>query len=85
MFLRGAEPEKVEDDIIYLKFYFRFHKEMVEVPKNRGVIEEILEKELARPVRIKGLMGERAKEKEEKPTKEAKDELDPAEIFGKIE
>ena len=86
MFLRGAEPEKVEDDIVYLKFYYRFHKEMAEVPKNRGVIEEILERELARPVRIKGLMGERtAKEKEEKPTKEAKNELDPAEIFGKLE
>ncbi len=87
IFLRGAVPDRVEEDVVYLKFYYRFHKERVEDPRNRKIIEEILEKEVDSPVRIKGIMGEKpsGKTKQEKELEEVKGEEDPAGIFGKLD
>lgn len=88
VFLRAAEPEKVEEDTLFLKFYYRFHKERVEDQKNRKIIESVLEKELAQPVRMKGILGERPSHKKKsvpKPDGIKKEVPDAATIFGQID
>ena len=88
VFLRAAEPENIEEDTLFLKFYYRFHKERVEEPKNRKILEAIIEKEVAQPVRIKGIMGERPlSKKSETPKLKSvkKEEPDAATIFGQID
>ncbi|MEX0616956.1 MAG: DNA polymerase III subunit gamma/tau [Candidatus Woykebacteria bacterium] len=87
IFLKKAKVDKVEEDTLFIKFYYRFHKDMVEEPRNREIVEEALEKEVAASVKIKGIMGERPVElvKESEIVKESKSDDDPVEIFGKIE
>lgn len=88
VFLRGAEPDKIEEDTLFLKFYYRFHKERVEEPKNRKILEGVLEKEVAQPVRIKGIMGEKPASKRKQdyiPKDIKKEEPDAATIFGQLD
>ena len=86
VFLRAAEPEAIEDDTLLLKFYYRFHKEMVEEPKNRSIVEDIIGEEVAQPVRIKGIMGGKpTSKKESKSENIKKEEPDAATIFGHID
>ena len=88
VFLRASEPDKVEEDILFLKFYYRFHKERVEDQKNRKILENIIKKEISQPVRIKGVLGERPESKKKReiiPETIKKEESDAATIFGQLE
>jgi DNA polymerase-3 subunit gamma/tau len=85
VFLRSTKPESVEDDTISLKFYYRFHKDRVEDPKNRKILEEIIEKEVYKPVKIKGIMEEKSGSKAGKLEQKQADQNDPVQIFGKID
>lgn len=85
-FLRGAQPQSIEEGKLILKFYYRFHKDRVEDPKNRGIIEQVLEKELGSPIKVKGILGAKPKSKvNTQLVEQVKNEADPAEIFGKID
>jgi len=88
-FLRGAKPVDIDEDLLAIEFPYRFHKEKVEERKYREVVEEVLEKFTGLPLRIKGVVGERPAEpkKEKEPGKEPdkKEDIDPAEVFGKLD
>jgi len=85
IFLRAAIPDRVEEDTLFLKFSYRFHKDMVEEPKYRSILEAILEKQLQTSVKIKSVLVERPKKVEQEPKLETRDEVDPAGIFGKLD
>ena len=86
VFLRSSEPEAIEDDSLLLKFYYRFHKERVEDPKNRKIVEGVVEKEVAQPVKIKGIMGKKPESKKLSRSENIKkEESDPATIFGHMD
>jgi len=84
MFMKAAIPESFEDETLNLKFYYQFHKDRVEDNKNRTMIESVIEREVASPVKIRGIMGgkppEKAKPKE--LVQESQKNEDPSQIFG---
>ncbi|MBI5957039.1 MAG: DNA polymerase III subunit gamma/tau [Chloroflexi bacterium] len=50
--LKACEPVGVEDGVVVLGFYWQFHKERIEDPKNKAIVERALSKLLGRPSRI---------------------------------
>lgn len=83
VFLRNAKPTEIDDGLLVLEVYFQFHKDLVEEPKNSGLIASVVEETLGKPVRIIGKVGSRP----EKPAKtkiELAEEVDPSELFGKL-
>lgn len=89
-FLRGAKPIDIDEDLLTIEFVYRFHKEKVEERKYREVVEEVLKKFTGSPLRIKGVVGERPAppaggKKEEPAGSPAKEDIDPAEVFGKLD
>lgn len=83
IFLRGAIPTEIEDDLITLEVGYRFHKDRLEEPKNNEIIATVLSEVLGRPVRIKGKVGERVVREKKEPEAPI-EEVDPVEIFGKL-
>jgi len=56
-FLRSAcEPLALEDDTLVLGFYYSFHKEKIEDPKYRHLVERKLEEVFGRPYKIKCIL-----------------------------
>jgi len=52
--LRSAcEPIALEDETLVLGFYYSFHKEKIEDPKYRYLVERKLEEVFGRPYKIK--------------------------------
>lgn len=88
MFLRQAKPVDLDEDQLTLEFAYRFHKEKAEERKYREVIETALKEFTGSPLRIKGIVSPKAPEPEKrtrpKPA-EAKEEVDPASIFGTLD
>lgn len=58
-FLRGCEASDVASKNVTLKFFYKFHKDMVDQSKNKKLVEEELTKILGREVRLKTVLGER--------------------------
>ncbi len=86
LFLRSAKPLEVEEDLVILEFGYSFHKEKAEEKKYKDMLEDVLEKVVGVNLRIKGVIGERPLELEEKqPPMTNKEEVDPVEVFGKLE
>lgn len=83
IFLRSAKPKQLESGVLLIEFGYRFHKDRFEEPKNRAILEAILEEVLGEPVRIKNIVGQPPS----KPIKveETKEEVDPVEVFGKLD
>lgn len=50
--LRAAKPIKFDGKVLTLGVYYNFHKERLEDSKNRGILESVVEKILACPVRV---------------------------------
>ncbi len=50
--LNVAAPLNLEGDTLVLAVAYEFHRERIELPKNRAVIEEVLEEVLRQPVSI---------------------------------
>jgi DNA polymerase-3 subunit gamma/tau len=56
-FLRSAcEPLALEDDTLILGFYYSFHKEKIEDPKYRHLVERKLKEVFGRPYKIKCIL-----------------------------
>lgn len=83
VFLRNAQPSEVDEGLLTLEVFYQFHKDLVEEPKNSGLIAAAIEETLGKPVRIKGKVGIRPEKPVEK-TAEVIEEADPTEIFGKL-
>ncbi len=82
IFLRGASPKEVDEGVLTIEFGYRFHKDRFEEPKNRQLLEGILAELLGETVRIKGIVGS---PKPRVKNEEVQEEIDPVEVFGKIE
>jgi DNA polymerase-3 subunit gamma/tau len=62
-FLRSAcEPVAVDDDTLVLGFYYAFHKEKIEDPKYRHLVERKLKEVFSQPSKIRCTLVERKKE-----------------------
>jgi DNA polymerase-3 subunit gamma/tau len=62
-FLKACAPRAVLDDTVVLGFYYPFHKESVENPKNKIVVEDVLSKVLGQRLRIRCALAPRAQAK----------------------
>lgn len=62
-FLRGCEPYEVSGKIVTLRFFYKFHKDMVDQPKNRELVERELGKIVGKELRIKTVLGEKSQAK----------------------
>lgn len=62
-FLRGCEPYEVSGKIVTLRFFYKFHKDMVDQPKNRELVEREMAKIVGREFRIKTILGEKSQAK----------------------
>jgi hypothetical protein len=83
VFLRNARPLEISDGLLTLEVYYQFHKDLVEEPKNSELIAATIENLLGRPVRIIGKVGVRDSKKDTAKV-ETSQEIDPSEIFGKL-
>jgi DNA polymerase-3 subunit gamma/tau len=63
-FLRSAcEPVAIEDDTLVLGFYFSFHKEKIENPKYRHMVEKKLGERFGTPNKISCILREKTKQR----------------------
>jgi DNA polymerase-3 subunit gamma/tau len=62
-FLRSAcEPVALEDDTLVLGFYYPFHKEKIEDPKYRHLVESKLEEVFGKPYKIQCILVDHKRE-----------------------
>jgi len=87
LFLKDAKPIELDEDLLTIEFGYRFHKEKVGERKYREVVEKALEGFTGTPLRIKGVVSEQppAEKKKETISSKSEEEIDPAQIFGKLE
>jgi DNA polymerase-3 subunit gamma/tau len=88
LFLKDAKPVDLDEDLLTVEFVYRFHKEKIEERKYRELVEEALAKVAGRSLRIKGVVGAKPPEKKPETPKlklEEKGDVDPVEIFSKLE
>jgi DNA polymerase III gamma/tau subunit len=87
LFLKDAKPIELDEDLLTIEFGYRFHKEKVGERKYREVVEKALEGFTGTPLRIKGVVSEKptAEKKKETIGSKSEEEIDPAQIFGKLE
>jgi DNA polymerase-3 subunit gamma/tau len=63
-FLRSAcEPIDIEDDTLVLEFYYPFHKEKIENPKYRRMVEKKLSETFGTPNKISCVLKEKSKKR----------------------
>ncbi len=63
-FLRSAcEPVAVEDDTLVLAFYYSFHKEKIEDPKYRHLVEKKLSEKFGSPNKVRCVLRPKAKQR----------------------
>ncbi len=58
-FLKAARPAKVDDSGLVIEVFYKFHKEKLEQPKNKQIIEAALEKIFGKSLNIRCCLGER--------------------------
>jgi DNA polymerase III subunit gamma/tau len=52
-FLKECHPIEADEEAVVLGFKYPFHKDSVDNPKNRALVEEAFSKVLARPIRVR--------------------------------
>jgi DNA polymerase III subunit gamma/tau len=57
--LRATQPSEILGDSIILEVYYKFHKERLESPKNKRIVETVLEKVFAVPLKVKCVLSEK--------------------------
>lgn len=57
--LRATRPIKVSDSMLTIEVFYQFHKEQLEMDKCRRVVEEVAEKVLGTPVKLKCVLGKK--------------------------
>ena len=84
-FLKEARPIDLEDGLLTIEFAFPFHKQKAEERKYRETVESALEKITSLPLRFKGIITKTPKEIKRVEPKEQREEVDPVEVFGKLD
>jgi hypothetical protein len=54
--LKDCKPVAVDDDVVTLGFFYAFHRERVEEPKNKHLITAMLKRVLGKPLRLRCVM-----------------------------
>ncbi len=62
-FLRGCEPYEISGKVVTLKFFYKFHKDMVDQAKNKSLVEREIGNIMGKEVRIKTVLGEKREAK----------------------
>lgn len=57
--LRSCRPKKLEDGILTLEVFYKFHKERLETAKNRNLLQEVLKELSGVPLKFRCVLGER--------------------------
>ena len=57
--LRSCRMMSCDNDCLQIEVFYSFHKERLETPKNKLVLEKVLNEMLGRPVRVKCVLGKR--------------------------
>lgn len=55
--LRACQPLKVSNKTLHLEFYYLFHKEKIEEPKSREIVEKVLSELTGRKMQVKCFLG----------------------------
>lgn len=63
--LKGCEPVSFSDNILTLKFFYRFHKERIEEAHNKKLVEKVAGETMRTTVKILCVLGEKQAEQEE--------------------
>lgn len=69
--LKSARPKKFDGQNLTLEVFYKFHKEQLELSKNRNLVEKVVAEVLGLPVRLKCVLGR-------KPTKPK----NPVDVFN---
>ncbi len=59
--LRGTKIKEIREDNLIIEVFYKFHKERLEEPKCRQILEKVVSEVMGEPVRIKCVLGEKAK------------------------
>lgn len=51
--LRASQPGKIEDGLLTLEVFYKFHKEKLEEKKNRDILEKVISDIMGRKIKIK--------------------------------
>jgi len=51
--LKSCEPVAVEGEVVVLGFYYPFHKEKIEEPSRKALVEKVISQVMGSPCRVK--------------------------------
>lgn len=57
--LKGCEPVSFSDNILTLKFFYKFHKERIEEPRNKELVEKVASQIAGAPIKTRCVLGEK--------------------------
>jgi len=57
--LRATRPVQLDGTFLVIEVFYRFHKEQLEMEKCRRIVEEVAEKVIGAPVKLKCILGEK--------------------------
>lgn len=57
--LRSCRPLKIEDNILHIEAFYKFHKERLEEIKNRSVLEKVLNELTGMPLKVRAFLGKK--------------------------
>ena len=75
-FLKASQPKSLENDTIYLSFLYNFHKDKINEPKNREIVERSIAEVIGKSYRIKCQFDPKTQAKNDKNLEAA------LEVFG---
>ncbi len=67
--LRATRPRELNGTFLTLEVFYQFHKEQLEMEKCRRIVEEVAEKVLGAPVKLKCVLGEKKPARERTQTR----------------
>lgn len=57
--LRASRPGKLKDDLLTLEVFYKFHKEKLEEPKNREILEKVISDIMKKKIKVKFELSEK--------------------------
>ncbi len=57
--LKSSRPLKVEGESLILEVFYKFHKERLEEPRNRNILEKVVSEVLGVPTKIRCILGQK--------------------------
>ncbi len=62
-FLRGSQMGEIKDGFVMLEVFYKFHKEKMEEPKNRAILEKVFSDIMGQTLKVKFMLKEKAGDK----------------------